>query len=332
MLSRHAEALYWMARNLERADGIARLLATSLRHGLEVGDDPPEENDWRALLDVVDAGEPFHGCYPDGAVDVGRVVQFLIGERAYPSSLRNCIRVARANARLVRHCLPLEVWSAINGLWLGLEQGPADVRDPWQAIPLCAGVQREVAQVFGLAQGMMLRDEAQALWVLGSLHERADMTARTLAVGARPLVPGGAGDSGPGPGRGPALPAARAAAHCRWVASLQSLGAFEAYRRRHRAELRIVEVVSFLVLSSDLPRSLAFCIERMGRALARLDPPANGAADGVLHALRRQLEGMMPQDILGLGVHAYLEGFLDQLARLTEAIQHDYFDAGPGDP
>ena len=43
MLSRMADALYWMARNLERADNVSRLMEINLIHLVEAEEATPEE-------------------------------------------------------------------------------------------------------------------------------------------------------------------------------------------------------------------------------------------------------------------------------------------------
>ena len=46
------------------------------------------------------------------------VRDFLAFSLVNPSSLRNCIQVARENARSVRTALTSEMWEALNGAWL----------------------------------------------------------------------------------------------------------------------------------------------------------------------------------------------------------------------
>ena len=50
MLSRIGESLYWMARNLERADNTARILDINLVHMLEADEGVTEEAMWMPLL------------------------------------------------------------------------------------------------------------------------------------------------------------------------------------------------------------------------------------------------------------------------------------------
>jgi uncharacterized alpha-E superfamily protein len=51
MLSRIADSLYWMSRQLERAECTARLVEINLIHAVEA-EAMPEEREWRPLLSI----------------------------------------------------------------------------------------------------------------------------------------------------------------------------------------------------------------------------------------------------------------------------------------
>jgi uncharacterized alpha-E superfamily protein len=59
-----------------------------------------------------------------------------------------------------------------------------------------------------------------------------------------------------------------------WIAVLKSASAFEAYRRRYRASMDPADVVEFLLLEPDLPRSVLFCLRA---ARHQLDTSATAA-------------------------------------------------------
>ena len=97
------------------------------------------------------------------------------------------------------------------------------------------------------------RGEAYEFLELGAHLERADTTARLLAV----KVPGLRAE----PSRRPCTNA--------WLSSLlKSCGAFEAFRKQDSDELRAARVVAFLLLERRLPRAVAL----LPRAVPELDP------------------------------------------------------------
>ena len=112
-----------------------------------------------------------------------------------------------------------------------------------------------------------------------------------------------------------------------WGALLKSMSALEACRRLHRSGIRPIDVVDMVVLDADFPRSLAYCVEGMERALARIGIPEGGHVEDQLGLLRTHLSGTSPKAILEQGLHEYLERFLALLAGVTDALQADYFEA-----
>jgi uncharacterized alpha-E superfamily protein len=318
MLSRIGESLYWMTRNLERADDTARILDINVIYMLEADEGITEEGQWKPLLNIVDAVDQYLETHADGLVSVQRVIQFLTQEKTYHSSLYNSLRLARENARVVRDRISNEMWEAINEFWLQVDKHLAATLQPWRAAEFYSYVHREVGLFFGLAQSTMMRGEAYGFTVLGSLQERADMTARILDVRYHLLLPDVSLVGSP-------------LDYYQWGALLKSLSGFEAYRRRYHGGIRPIDVVEFAILNPDFPRSLTYCVDNMGRALERIGVTPESAVDKAMRALRVHLTDTTPREILDQGLHEYLEHFLILLARLTEALQEDYFEAHLGD-
>jgi uncharacterized alpha-E superfamily protein len=318
MLSRIGESLYWMTRYLERADGTARILDINVVYMLEADEGTTEDGQWRPLLKIVEADEAYAERYEDDIITVQRVIHFLTQDKANPGSLYNSLRAARENARVVRDRISTEMWEAINQFWLSVDKHLKSALQPWRAAEFYSYVHREVALFFGLTQSTMMRGEAYGFTVLGSLQERADMTARILDVRYHLLLPDVSLVGSP-------------LDYYQWGALLKSLSGFESYRRRYQAGIRPIDVVEFVVLNPDFPRSLAYCVDNMGRALDRIGVTPGGAVEAALGALRAHLSDTEPREILAQGLHEYLERFLILLARLADALQSDYFESYLGD-
>jgi uncharacterized alpha-E superfamily protein len=318
MLSRIGESLYWMTRHLERADDTARILDINLLHMLEADEGTTEEGQWKTLLDILDAEAPYLTRYPDGEISVQRVIHFLTQEATNHGSLYNSLRMARENARVVRDRISREMWEAINDFWLQTAKHLQATLQPWRAAEFYAYVHRETAAFFGLSQSTMMRGEPYGFTVLGSLQERADMTARILDVRYHLLLPDIRLVGSP-------------LDYYQWGALLKSLSGFEAYRRLYHDGIRPIDVVEFAVFDPDFPRSLRYCIDGMDRALERIGRVERGDVGDAMQALRVHLADATPRQILDGGLHEYLECFLILLARLTDALQGDYFEAHLGD-
>src|SRR5260370_13189957 len=120
MLSRTADNLYWLARYVERAEYLARILETSMRLTTLPLAYVGSTNEWETAVATAGCRKSFFAHYAEANED--NVTEFLAFSIDNPSSIRNCIEVARQNARAVRTALTIETWETINGAWLELKR------------------------------------------------------------------------------------------------------------------------------------------------------------------------------------------------------------------
>ena len=101
MLSRVAENLFWIARSMERADNVARLIDTARRMvTLPNESGRPLANEWSSILIAAGAGSTFKGDLEHATRE--EAVEHLVADPDNPSSIYNCFRNARENARAIR--------------------------------------------------------------------------------------------------------------------------------------------------------------------------------------------------------------------------------------
>ncbi|NEX20514.1 alpha-E domain-containing protein [Thiorhodococcus mannitoliphagus] len=318
MLSRIAESLYWMARHLERADNTARVLDINVVHMLESDEGLTEDAQWRPLLTIVGADEVYQALYPDGRATVQRVIHLLTQDPSNPGCIHNCLRLARENARAARDRISKAMWESLNEFWLVADEHLGAKLPPWRAAELYSFIHREVATFLGLTETTMMRGEAHSFVRLGCLQERADMTARILDVRYHLLLPDLSLVGSP-------------LDYYQWGALLKSLSGFESYRRRYQNGIRPIDVVEFVMLNPDFPRSITYSVNALEHALTRIGYPPDGATPSAIAALRQQVVGVEPGAIIESGLHQYLEELLERLSVLGDALQSDYFEAHPGD-
>src|SRR5258708_38369496 len=102
MLSRVADALFWMSRYLERAEHVARLLDVCFHqeldlHGVLAG---PYELQWTSLAAILQQQMPDQTrSSPSPRAAISRWLTFDLEN---PGSIMSCVTRARANARSVR--------------------------------------------------------------------------------------------------------------------------------------------------------------------------------------------------------------------------------------
>src|SRR4051812_9347637 len=99
MLSRTADHLFWMARYMERAENVARMLDVNYRMSLLPQSANDIERQWRAALDTMGQLERYEAA--GGAFQPLEVMRFMVLDRGNPSSIYSCLRAARENAHAV---------------------------------------------------------------------------------------------------------------------------------------------------------------------------------------------------------------------------------------
>lgn len=108
------------------------------------------------------------------------------------------------------------------------------------------------------------------------------------------------------------------------------------HRRRYRDYLRPAGVVDLLLMDPDNPRSLVFCLARVGEHLAAL-PASSGSTrpERLLADLVAQVEATEVAELVAIGgverpnLTAFLSSVEEQLTRLSEAVAALHFASGP---
>lgn len=301
MLSRVAEALFWVGRYVERAEDTARLLDVHFHEVLE-NPDLDEHAATSAILQVLGANQA-------DVTTSAQALELLAYDRGNPSSIVGSLLAARENARGVREALSAEIWRSMNTMHNELEKRVRAARSFGPA-PFFSYVRDRAATIAGHTEATMSRDLGYDCLVLGRSVERVDMTARLLT--ARLSVP---------------------SANEGWVATLQACSAHEAYLRTYQRGVEPQLVLEFLLLDRLFPRSVFFALTTGEQALARLDPHEGrgGLDDGLDHGARLAL-GQALTDLEFLSSSALLDGLpgrLNQLqrgmSRVNDAVTRRFF-------
>jgi uncharacterized alpha-E superfamily protein len=301
LLSRVADALYWISRYLERAEHTARVVdvAVDLRLGRVA--------DTSAI--------PLYGLVlPSGcSLSSVSVTEVAFFDAANANSVTACVVAARENARQVRDEISSEMWEQLNALFLRLKQMRVD---PSRAVRTNAAARAvlEGAHLFaGVTDATMGHGEGWYYLQAGRYLERAVLTARLLDAFFTD-------ESGT-----VAMPALDRAD---WVALLRSCAALEGYCRQYTADVRPERVTEFLLLNAECPRSVRFAAARVEtalQALARHSGRATGAtAERLAGRLRASLDYAQVDEVLTEGPHAYLTGVGRECAQLHAALYQSY--------
>ena len=312
MLSRTADNLYWLARYVERAEYLARILEVTQRLTTLPLAYVGTSNEWESAVATAGCAHAFAAAYPEANEEA--VTDFLCFSTANPSSIRSCFEIARTNARAVRTALTVEMWDAINGTWLELKRFGNGPTSREEFMRFLRWVQESSLRFDGSAYRTMLRNDAYWFSRLGVYMERADNTARILDVKYHILLPSVADVGG-------------ALDYYQWTALLRSVSSFETYRTLYRDQILPIKVAELLILERRMPRSLAACLEQITIALGRIRGQQDAPAKRLASELNARLTHAHIEEIFQDGLHEYLEKCLEDFAALGVRIQRSYLGA-----
>jgi len=305
MLSRAAASLFWLARYMERMDNLARLIeaAQSMAGVLS------ETEEWRSALTAAGVDELYDATHetltPESAA------RYLCCGADNPSSILNCLSLARINARAMRTALTRDMWDAVNQGWLEA-RALTDRHFSFAMLPDTLDWARTISTRFtGAFETTMLRNEIYWFTRLGLFLERADNTARILDVKYHLLLPQ---DSS---GVGGMLD------YYQWTSVLRAVSAVRSYQWIYREEVRPWNVAELLMLRPEMPRSLRACYDNITICLDEL-ANAHGGRRGECHrlagAIAAELRYGRIGDIFQSGLHEALTEHIERTAELGDHI------------
>lgn len=303
MLSRTADHLYWMSRNIERAENVARFLDVANRLALSGGG---ARDCWQPVLTV--SGGPEAYAERHGGVSAVAVVSWAVLDSSNPSSILGCLKTARENAHAVRSVIPTELWEVINSTWLEVKTIDGSRLREQGLTGFCEWIKERSHTVRGAAYGTMLRDEAYYFVRLGTFLERADNTARLLGVRSEGVT----ADTRTVP----------ASDQLHWAAVLKSVSAYKAFRALTREDISPAGVADMLILNSAMPRSLLSCLNEVELVLQHVSPVAECTRMAGL--ARAQLHYGRLEQLLAQGLDEFVEDFLIKNNDLGAQIHADF--------
>src|SRR6202047_4766954 len=190
MLSRVADALFWLSRYTERAENNARMLDVNLQLMLDAQlRDSTNQQHWESIIFTLEDNGLFKKHYPQ--ITKNSAVEFVTFDRRNPNSIYSCLALARENARTVREQISVEMWEQINRLFLLFRSGNAKRMFEGSTYDFFKWI-LEGSQLFqGVTDATMAHDEGWEFIRLGMFLERADRTSRILAIKYHILLPSG---------------------------------------------------------------------------------------------------------------------------------------------
>src|ERR1700730_5066774 len=316
MLSRVADALFWLSRYTERAENNARMADVNLQLMLDAQLlNSKNQQHWESIIFALEDNEVFKKDYPEMTKD--SVVEFVTFDRRNPNSIYSCLALARENARTVREQISVEMWEQINRMFLLFRSGDAKRMFQGSTYDFFKWI-LEGSQLFqGVTDATMSHDEGWEFIGLGKYLERADRTSRILDIKYHILLPTGEQIGGN-------------VDTIQWMAVLKSCSALEPYRKHYRGQVAPWKVVEFLVKNPTFARSVLFCVSSVDESLHKITGVDRGdfnyrvEAERLSGKLLADLSYITTAEVFEYGLHQYLDRMQLRLIEISKAIYAEF--------
>ncbi len=314
LLARYADCIFWLARYVERAENLARILDVNETFSR----DSRGGQNWRSIVQLNSDEERFFATHRTASVH--SVANFYVIDADNPTSIVSTIRYARENARTLRSLISTEMWVQLNIFYNRLVALSAADLAPGNLARLFATVKEACQTHTGITEGTFFRDQGWYFYQIGRYIERADQTTRLLDIKYHLLLPSISDVGSP-------------TDFSQWDALLRSAAGYHAYRRLHAGATTPGRVAGFLLLNPAFPRSVHHCMREVGRLLGEVKSRyalrhGNDAAEE-LDRLQALLGTLDISAILGGGLHEFLDSIQRQLIAATRELSTAFFGYTP---
>ncbi len=249
MLSRVADSVFWMARYMERTNGMLRILRTNYI----LSQDEVKDFNWQTLL------RNYSDAPPEEIKAIGnnsiKVLEHLLLDKNNGASVFNNITSARENARAVQDHITKEVWQSLNDYYHLIRNARIHVQVS-QGDPVTALDQLIYHGMLyhGMVDVTMARGEGFNYLNIGKFLERAILSVDMLHIKLAELHYD--------------LEGKIEVTSLRYL--LYSLSGYEFYLKTHRGNFQTAYVLEQILYNESFPHSVAYSLKQLSRYFERL--------------------------------------------------------------
>lgn len=307
MLSRVADSIFWVARYMERTNGMLRLLRTSYISS----QDEIKDFSWRPILNHYgDETIQFNNEHDESI----NIIHHLLLDKENDSSVLNNITRARENARAVQDHITKEVWQSLNDFYHLIRNENTtrlihheDIQGALDAL---------IAQgwlYYGVVDTTMARGNGFSFLSLGKFMERALLSTDSLSIKLEEIKLYS--------DHSLEIPALRYL--------LYSLSGYELFLKTNKGNFKSDLVFQQIILNANFPHSIIYCLTRISRYIHRLRPESTPEAFEQLDYLSGKLINNVKYSSIDIQKGPELEKLLEDtrqgLFEITHALNKFYF-------
>jgi uncharacterized alpha-E superfamily protein len=308
MLSRSADALFWLNRYIERSEGLLRTLHTTYVLSLDKG--PYINNSWKIIFDIFSSlSEEEKKTFENNSE---KILEHILIDSTNANSLRMILNKARENARGMQDHLTKEVWEQVNYMYHRINAKTIDAQlKTNNEISVIESLLKNCLLYTGIVDSTMSRGESWDFMNLGKYIERCMLT---IDLVEKNII-------------GNDLSEEKDILH--WRGLLFSLSGYEFHLKNYRSSEANYNVLHQAVLNNYFPHSVLYSLERMKKYLENI-VDANDPSDkaGLNRQFGRIYSSVQFGDvdmIRNTGVTNYLAQLRYNLFQFAWSFSQTYF-------
>lgn len=308
MLSRVADSLFWMARYMERSDGILRMLKVNYNSS----QDNLTDFSWQPVLKVF--------TYLEGPAlieldnESSDVLRYMILDKENDNSVQNIVIRARENARSVQDNITIELWQCLNDFY-HIMKDPRHISslERGDAITVIDIMVKQCLVYYGTVDITMARGSGYCFMSLGKFLERALQSIDILDVKMGSMSP----------------ESSQPTDTLYWKYLLMSVSGYKLYLKTFQSGFEARNVVHQIVLNTHFPRSVIYSLDHLhrnfGQLSAYLEKESFEELNFHIGKLRSKVRYSTLDDIEKMGLHSYLADIKKDLSDISNKLNQYCF-------
>lgn len=313
MLARVANNLFWMGRYLERSEHIARYLKVNYFSSLDAPNELSQSREFvlRSMLFVADEEElkttkTFNER--DVLYDIG-----LNPDKHY--SILSAISYAKQNANGARDLISTELYESINILNRTVKSYSAERFVKSGLFEFTNLITSNIASLRTKIRATLLHDEVYAIIMLGIYIERANQVIRIVNSKYNDALIEKV-NSG-----------ASVKTSFEWTTLLKCIETYDMMRRHYRKTPTSHNVLEFLILNTNCPRSIMNSLNSINYYMGFLTKEENPHKDSAAFLIGKLTSEYKYKTIEDFqeDLKAFIENLVDDLSLVGEKMDKDYF-------
>jgi uncharacterized alpha-E superfamily protein len=313
MLARVANNLFWMGRYLERSEHIARYIKVNYFSSLDAPTELAQSRDFvlRSMLFVADEEElkldkPLNE--KDVLFDIG-----LNPEKHY--SILSAISNAQQNANGARDLISSELYESINTLNRTVKSYSAERFVKSGLFEFTNLITSNIASLRTKIRATLLHDEVYAIIMLGIYIERANQVIRIINSKYNDALVEKVNNG------------TSVETSFEWTTLLKCIETYDMMRRFYRKTPSSNNVLEFLILNPDCPRSIMNSLDSINYYMSFLTKeefPHKDSAAFLIGKLSCDYRYKTIEDFQE-DLKGFIEDLVDDLSLVGEKMDEDYF-------